>query len=85
MRQHVPNVPAQEVISGGFYVVLRLLPVLILYLTAALDDSGKARFYRDIYQRDAAVLEALDGPVTDLNEGARWNAAPSIDTGQLLN
>ncbi len=40
------------------------LPVLILYLTAALDPSGKARFYPDIYQRDAAVLRLLDGPVT---------------------
>jgi len=40
------------------------LPVLILYLTAALDPSGKARFYRDIYERDAAVLRLLDGPVT---------------------
>jgi len=51
-------------------VLKKPLPVLILYLTAALDDSGKARFYRDIYQRDAAVLQALDGPVTDLNQGA---------------
>jgi murein L,D-transpeptidase YcbB/YkuD len=38
--------------------------VLILYLTAALDPSGKARFYRDIYQRDEAVLRLLDGPVS---------------------
>jgi len=42
----------------------RPLPVLILYLTAALDPSGNARFYRDIYERDAAVLRLLDGPVT---------------------
>jgi len=40
------------------------VPVLILYLTAALDPSGNARFYRDIYQRDAAVLRLLDSPVT---------------------
>jgi len=39
------------------------IPVLILYLTASLDPSGKARFYRDIYQRDEAVLSLLDGPV----------------------
>jgi murein L,D-transpeptidase YcbB/YkuD len=66
-------------------VLKKPLPVLILYLTAALDDSGKARFYRDIYQRDAAVLQALDGPVTDLNQGAAPNVTPSIDTGQLLH
>jgi murein L,D-transpeptidase YcbB/YkuD len=40
------------------------LPVLILYLTAAVDAAGRAMFYRDVYQRDAAVLRALDGPVT---------------------
>ena len=42
------------------------IPVWILYLTAALDPSGKARFYPDIYQRDAAVLRLLDGPVTPI-------------------
>lgn len=38
-------------------------PVLILYLTAALDSSGMATFYRDVYKRDQAELAALDGPV----------------------
>lgn len=38
-------------------------PVLILYLTAALDSSGQAMFYRDVYGRDQAELTALDGPV----------------------
>lgn len=40
------------------------LPVLILYLTAALDASGKISFYRDVYDRDADVLRLLDGPVS---------------------
>lgn len=40
------------------------IPVLILYLTAALDPSGKARFYPDVYRRDAEELRALDGPIT---------------------
>lgn len=40
------------------------LPVLILYLTAALDASGKISFYQDIYDRDADVLRLLDGPVS---------------------
>ncbi len=39
------------------------LPVLILYLTAALDASGRTQFYPDIYDRDPAVLGLLDGPV----------------------
>ena len=34
-----------------------------LYLTAALDPSGQARFYPDVYQRDTAELRALDGPI----------------------
>jgi len=39
------------------------LPVLILYLTASLQPDGSPRFLKDVYQRDAAVLAALDGPV----------------------
>lgn len=39
------------------------VPVLLVYLTATADPSGIARFYRDVYGRDAALLAALDGPV----------------------
>ncbi|MGD8978143.1 MAG: L,D-transpeptidase family protein [Gammaproteobacteria bacterium] len=39
------------------------LPVLILYLTASLQPDGEARFLKDVYGRDAAVLAALDGEV----------------------
>jgi len=39
------------------------LPILVLYLTASIDDAGNARFFRDVYQRDAAVLSALNAPV----------------------
>lgn len=38
-------------------------PVLILYLTAALDLDGSVRFAKDVYGRDPALLEALNGPV----------------------
>jgi murein L,D-transpeptidase YcbB/YkuD len=37
----------------------RPLPVLVLYWTAATDLHGEVHFYRDIYQRDAALLDAL--------------------------
>jgi murein L,D-transpeptidase YcbB/YkuD len=40
------------------------VPVMILYLTATLGDAGEAAFYPDIYDRDAALLTVLDGPVT---------------------
>ena len=37
------------------------LPVLILYWTASADLNGELHFYRDVYRRDAALLEALEG------------------------
>jgi L,D-transpeptidase YcbB len=36
------------------------LPVLILYWTAAADLHGELHFYRDVYGRDNALLEALE-------------------------
>jgi murein L,D-transpeptidase YcbB/YkuD len=39
------------------------LPVYILYITADVGPDGAVRFSRDIYERDAKVLRALDGPV----------------------
>ena len=39
------------------------LPVLILYLTASIDTRNRVRFLRDVYDRDAKLLEALDGDV----------------------
>lgn len=37
------------------------LPVLLLYLTANVDPNGTVHFYRDVYNRDTRVAEALDG------------------------
>ena len=39
------------------------LPVVILYLTASIDTGNRARFLRDVYDRDAKLLKALDGDV----------------------
>jgi murein L,D-transpeptidase YcbB/YkuD len=36
------------------------LPVLVLYWTATADMHGELHFYRDIYDRDGALLAALD-------------------------
>ena len=36
------------------------VPVLLLYLTAQVDDQGQVFFRHDIYQRDKAVFKALD-------------------------
>jgi murein L,D-transpeptidase YcbB/YkuD len=38
------------------------LPVLVLYWTASVDALGRVRFLPDVYDRDARVLAALDGP-----------------------
>jgi murein L,D-transpeptidase YcbB/YkuD len=39
------------------------VPVIILYITASIDADGDIRFYKDIYDRDQKVLDALNGPV----------------------
>lgn len=36
------------------------LPVVILYWTAEVNDQGEMHFYKDIYERDTAVLKSLD-------------------------
>ena len=36
------------------------MPVLLLYWTAEVDDDGVVHFYEDVYDRDQAVLRALD-------------------------
>ena len=40
------------------------IPVLLLYWTAEVDDDGVVHFYEDIYERDQAVLNALDADFT---------------------
>jgi murein L,D-transpeptidase YcbB/YkuD len=39
------------------------IPVVILYLTASIDTDGNILFYKDVYDRDVKVLNALDGAV----------------------
>ena len=43
--------------------VARQIPVLLHYATAGLDDAGRFQFRPDIYDRDAAVLAALNAAV----------------------
>lgn len=42
----------------------RKIPIMLLYLTVVPDDTGRLQFHRDIYHRDPAVLQALDGTLT---------------------
>ena len=46
------------------------VPVVIVYLTASVNADGKVRFYKDIYDRDQKVLDALNGPVVIQLPGA---------------
>lgn len=52
-------------VAGGKTGTVHLgspMPILLLYSTANADPDGTVYFYRDIYRRDTAVAEALDGP-----------------------
>ena len=40
------------------------MDIYILYWTAGVDVDNNLYFERDVYQRDEAVLKALDKPVT---------------------
>ncbi len=49
-------------------------PVLILYLTAVVDPREPPRFMRDVYNRDPALLEALNGDIEiDIPTSAETN------------
>jgi murein L,D-transpeptidase YcbB/YkuD len=66
-RQNFTPAELEEILRSGRTQRVLLeepLPVMILYLTAAVDVSGVAQFYQDIYDRDPAVLSLLDGPVS---------------------
>jgi murein L,D-transpeptidase YcbB/YkuD len=38
------------------------IPVLLLYWTAQTGSDGTVSFFRDVYERDAAIIKALDAP-----------------------
>jgi murein L,D-transpeptidase YcbB/YkuD len=55
----------EAAIDSGETRTIRLrkpVDVFVLYWTAAVDADGALHFHRDVYDRDAAVLRALDAP-----------------------
>jgi murein L,D-transpeptidase YcbB/YkuD len=61
-----PRSTLESIVRSGKIQRINLadqVPVLIVYLTASIDDDGSLLLYRDIYDRDAKALKALDGPV----------------------
>lgn len=58
----------------------RRVTVMLLYLTAFRAEDGTVQFRRDVYDRDAAVLKALDGPFRFSPPGGY---SPRADSGSL--
>ncbi len=60
----------EQTLASGRETTVRLgraLPVHLLYWTAWVEDDGRVHYVRDVYDRDAALLEALDrAPFTAL-------------------
>lgn len=55
----------ETAVGSGKTVVIDLpepVPVVVQYWTAAADLHGELHFYRDVYDRDRAVLERLNRP-----------------------
>ncbi len=55
----------REAFAGARTMRVRLentIPVHMLYFTAVTDTVGDVRFVHDVYDRDGAVISALDGP-----------------------
>jgi len=42
----------------------RKIPIMLLYLTVFPDETGRLQFRRDLYDRDPAVLQALNAALT---------------------
>jgi murein L,D-transpeptidase YcbB/YkuD len=60
----------QRIVDEGAKITLPLpaeTPVYVLYLTTALNADGSIAYLDDIYDRDDAVIEALDGASGNAN------------------
>lgn len=57
LQAAIENEPSTQTIQ-----LARPMPVLILYWTASADFDGELHFYRDVYERDAELLAALNAP-----------------------
>ncbi len=55
-----------EILKSGKTTKIDLpnpVPIYLLYFTAGIDPQGNVYFIKDIYKRDADVLQALDKPI----------------------
>lgn len=61
-RKKIDRVIASKTTTRVF--LKKRVPILITYTTVGIDAAGQAIFKPDVYHRDAAVLAALEGPIT---------------------
>lgn len=65
--QHWSRAQFEERIATGEQKTVKLpkpISVFVMYWTAEPDADGEITFYNDIYERDGAVLEALNAPLS---------------------
>ncbi len=73
-------------LSGEYtrYAMKKQWPVYITYFTMATDVDGEMKAFKDIYDRDAPVLAALDAPrVSDRARETSEEAVEIIDDMQI--
>ena len=67
----------QEILATNRTRIVRMsepMPVLMIYLTAMVDDQRQVHFRKDFYKRDAALIEALDKIVPPASPASRQSS-----------
>jgi murein L,D-transpeptidase YcbB/YkuD len=88
-REDIPAIQQEvsEITTSGEYTryeMKKQWPVYITYFTMGTDVNGEMRTFKDLYDRDAPVLEALDAPrVSDRARETSEEAVEIIDDMQI--
>ena len=88
-RDEIPAIQQEvsEITTSGEYTrypMEKQWPVYITYFTMATDVNGEMKTFRDIYDRDAPVLAALDAPrVSDRARETSEEAVEIVDDMQI--
>ncbi|MBX7494044.1 L,D-transpeptidase family protein [Qipengyuania sp. 1NDW9] len=88
-REDIPAIQeevSEITLSGKYtrYPMAKQWPVYITYFTMATDVDGELRAYKDLYDRDKPVLEALDAPrVSNRARETSEEAVEIIDDMQI--
>ena len=88
-REDIPAIQeevSEITLSGKYtrYPMAKQWPVYITYFTMATDIDGELRAFKDLYDRDKPVLEALDAPrVSNRARETSEEAVEIIDDMQI--